>query len=111
MNQFFDRCYTADWHSHHLRGFAFYYRGTKSGAWVARRYLGDSLCKEEKVAQADDVLNADGANVLDFFQAQARAREWFTRPLRGGEAGAPTPRTVKEVTEEYLAWFKEMQNT
>ena len=51
-----------------------YRKGKTSGVWVIRRYLGDRSYKIETIAEADDILDADGEGILDFWQAQDRAR-------------------------------------
>jgi integrase len=53
-----------------------YRKGTKGGVWLAR-YKIEGFRKEEKLALADDILDAEGAKVLDFAHAQEKARTWF----------------------------------
>ncbi len=53
-----------------------YRKGTRGGVWLAR-YKIDGFRKEEKLALADDILDAEGARVLDFAHAQEKARTWF----------------------------------
>ena len=55
-----------------------YRKGKSSGVWVVRRYLGDQNYSMHAIAEADDVLDADGKDVLDFWQAQ-EARAIFVR--------------------------------
>ncbi len=52
-----------------------YRKGLTGGKWVVRRYLGNEKYAVETIAEADDCLKADGVNILDFHQAQDRARE------------------------------------
>ena len=52
-----------------------YRRGLNGGQWVYRRYLGNETYETKKFAIADDHGTADGVHILDFFQAQRRARE------------------------------------
>jgi hypothetical protein len=52
-----------------------YRKGLNGGKWVVRRYLGNGKYADETIAIADDHSAADGAGILDFFQAQRRARE------------------------------------
>lgn len=47
-----------------------YRKGKTGGVWVVRRYLGGQTYKLETIAEADDILDADGTDVLDFWQAQ-----------------------------------------
>ncbi len=85
------------------------YRRNASGAgtWVARHYDGTRYV-EERLAIADDVLPSDGSTVLDFTEAQERARTWFSRQRRraAGELAEPGPVTVAKVVEQYLAWLE-----
>ena len=52
-----------------------YRKGLNGGRWVLRRYLGAGQYEVATVAIADDHSPADGASILDFFQAQRKARE------------------------------------
>src|SRR6185312_5872399 len=72
-----------------------YRKGKTSGVWVVRRYLGDQNYSMHTVAEADDVLDADGKDVLDFWQAQEAARNFRRRPTLG-------PYTVKDAVREYI---------
>jgi integrase len=51
-----------------------YRKGLAGGKWVARRYLGDERYAVETIGTADDHSAANDDTVLDFFQAQRRAR-------------------------------------
>ena len=70
-----------------------YRKGATVGKWVVRRYIGDQDYKVETIATADDIEDADGTIILNFWQAQDRATSWWgvslCRPLscqrcRGG---------------------------
>src|ERR1700758_609941 len=52
-----------------------YRKGRTAGKWVIRRYLGGEDYETRTFAIADDRQPADGACILTFNQAQARARE------------------------------------
>jgi hypothetical protein len=70
-----------------------YYRGSRTGSWSARRFIGDGRYEETKLGTADDVADADGVGILTFGQAQERARAWFAaRAL--ADAGHANPRAV-----------------
>jgi integrase len=51
-----------------------YRKGKRGGVWVLRRYIGNQTYQLETIAQADDTSDADGVEVLDFWQAQAAVR-------------------------------------
>jgi len=50
-----------------------YYRGVASGSWVARRYRGVGNYATDALGIADDMLEADGIKVFDFWQAHVRS--------------------------------------
>jgi integrase len=84
-----------------------YRKGKTGGVWVVRWYLGAGDYKLETIGQADDRLDADGAIILDFGRAQAKARELFEYRMRE-QAGLPTdggPYTVRRCIDEYLEWM------
>lgn len=86
-----------------------YRRGVRGGVWLVRAMAGNRY-SEGRLGRADDVLPADGADVLDFRQAQARAVDWAGRARRiaaGLEAEPPKvpakPYTVAEAVADHLA--------
>ena len=70
-----------------------YRKGKSGGVWVVRCYLGNQDYHLETIAEADDVLDANGVEVLDFWQAQDVARR--ARPKRGTY-------TVKDAVNAYV---------
>jgi len=62
-----------------------YRKGLQGGVWVARRYLGGGKYVVETIGAADDHSAANGETILDFYQAQRRAREIVAK------ANAPLP--------------------
>lgn len=76
-----------------------YYRGARGGKWLVRKE-GGAKYRQAVLGLADDVVDADGGEVLSFRQAQAQALE-FDRA--GDEPGAPY--TVRQACDDYLAWF------
>lgn len=84
-------------------------RGVQGGGvWVARVML-DGRYREGRLAVADDVLPANGGDVLTFAQAQAAAVVWVARARRvaAGEEAAPAapaaPYTVADAIALHLA--------
>jgi hypothetical protein len=75
------------------RGLHIGYRRLKgaSGTWCARLYLGRQSYRVESIGVADDLAPADGTAVLDFWQAQARAREFLEQRVHGSTASAFGP--------------------
>lgn len=61
----------------------------RPGTWWARHYLGDQQYDLESIGVADDMSAADGIEILDFWQAQAKARERMAQRTKtnAGEDG------------------------
>lgn len=84
-----------------------YYRGARTGKWVARfRHSGANTKGYIKttLGEADDIADADGARFLDFRQAQERARAWFEEAASGGYKCDPF--TVGAALDEYMETFR-----
>lgn len=78
-----------------------YRRGPNGGRWIARWYVGDKKYRTEVVGTADDRLDPDGVQVLDFYQAQAKAREIFQR-----RDDVPSAVTVNDAVTAYIDFLK-----
>lgn len=81
-----------------------YYCGSAAGTWIGRRYRGGSVYDTTALGLADDLTDADGIKVFDFWQAQTAARRWAEQQrlidegmVRGG------PYTVANAVDDYLA--------
>jgi integrase len=79
--------------------------GGQAGSWIARYYVGKQQYEVERIGTADDVSDADGVHVLDFWQAAAKARaNMVERAHRAaGHAGSLT---VGHALDEYLAYLE-----
>jgi integrase len=90
------------------KGVAIGYRRTQEGfgSWSVRTVTPDGKYHIETIGMADDYQDADGAKVLDFFQAQdkCRAHAEEQSALWGGMPRKPI--TVAEAAEHYLDWFR-----
>jgi integrase len=78
-----------------------YRRGATLGTWYARvAVAGQNQYRLQSLGEADDFRDADGTAVLDFFQAQDRARQV-------ADAGLVTRSryTVSDAMRDYLEWF------
>lgn len=95
------------WRGIHEGAHLGYYRGNRSGKWVARFRPRGSASKgylKRTLAEADDYSEADGERFLDFRQAQDAARSWFeelTTP--GGKRGSFT---VADALDDYMKSFR-----
>ena len=77
-----------------------YRKGKTGGVWCLRRYLGNEKYAVETIAEADDCLRADGVNILDYHQAQDRARDIAAKA--NAPASLSGPLTVAEVLDAYF---------
>jgi integrase len=68
-----------------------------AGSWSTRLYLGDGDYRVELLGTADDLVEADGVSVLDFWQAQEKAQQHFRSK---GKSGGPY--TVGAALDDYL---------
>jgi integrase len=82
-------------------------RGKPAGAgkWVARHYIGTQAYTVETMGAADDYSDADGVAILDYWQAQEKARERMVRRAHSA-AGKTGPLTVKDAIEQYIEWLE-----
>ena len=64
----------------------------KAGTWWARHYAGDRQYELEPLGAADDLSEADDVEILDFWQAQAKARAAMA--LRVKTAAGPDGKTI-----------------
>ena len=76
-----------------------YRRNAGPGAWNVRAADGKGGNWIKGFAIADDQEDADGANVLDFWQAADKAKAL----ARGGDADAGRPATVDEALTDYAS--------
>jgi integrase len=82
-----------------------YRRGKDGGRWVVRRYIGTEKYRVEIIATADDHSPADGKTVLNFHQAQTKARSLVSSAINVEHKASPL--TVRQAIEDYLDWLKE----
>jgi integrase len=85
------------------RGFALGYRkGPKGSVWIAR-LIDHRGRRETRLGPADDALDADGERILDYTQAQAKARTWLASLDAAENIG---PYTVDRCLDDYIADYK-----
>jgi integrase len=83
---------------------------TGAGKWLARHYIGDQAYELETLAIADDFSDADGVAVLNYRQAQAKARERMVARAHHA-AGKHGPLTVADAVESYLEFLDAHRKT
>lgn len=76
--------------------------GAPHGRWVLQRYLGADKYARTELGKADDGLQADGVNVLDFEQAKAKALEMLSA---GTEAVTKDTLTVRKAYAKYVEYL------
>ncbi len=77
------------------------------GSWIARYRDATGDQRYTALGPADDVMDPDGATVLSFDQAQAKARTWFQNVAAVFLSGQTTgPYTVADCITDYIAWAK-----
>jgi integrase len=81
----------------------------RAGQWQARFLdrdeAGERVWRFVSLGTADDLLDADGIDTLNFAQAQEKARTWFAEVTRS-RRGAPEPMTVEQAMAAYVADYK-----
>jgi integrase len=88
------------------------YRKPKSGTgkWVLRHYVGAQTYSVETIGSADDQSDADGDAVLNFKQAQSKARELMVSRVRKAK-GKHGPITVADAIETHLQFLESNRKT
>jgi len=76
-----------------------------AGSWVARHYHGGGNYVVEKIGTADDFSDADGTAILNFAQAQDKARAHMVRRVHAAN-GVIGPLTVQVAVERYLEFLE-----
>jgi integrase len=79
--------------------------GGQAGTWTVRFYGGKQQYEIERVGTADDVSDADGVHVLDFWQAAAKARAGMVERAHRA-AGHHGTLTVGRALDEYLGYLE-----
>ena len=83
-----------------------YRRNHTAGTWVVRLSDGKGRNTRKSIGSADDYEEADGDKVLDFWQAQERARKLAHGDDPATTAPRGSPVTVKQALERYEADLK-----
>ncbi|MGA7750344.1 MAG: tyrosine-type recombinase/integrase [Gallionella sp.] len=82
-----------------------YRRGERTSTWYFKIPDGDGYLVA-KLGQADDYQDANGVDILDYFQAQDKARQ-LSLDNKVASGIVRRPLTVADAAEHYLAWYKE----
>jgi Phage integrase, N-terminal SAM-like domain len=81
-------------------------RDGAAGPWIARHYVGDQSYQETAIGIADDLSDADGVAILNYWQAVDKARARMKdRAL--ADAGVPSnPYTVGDAVADHLHYLE-----
>jgi integrase len=89
-----------------------YRRNDGPGTWVLRVANGKGGSWTRAIGRADDHQDADGLHVLDYWQAQGKAREEAEASTSPATPGAKVrPVTVGDAIDRYLAYLKAEKKT
>ena len=77
------------------------WKGESVGRWLLRRYIGNNKYRVQALGRADDVVPSDGADVLGFAQAEAKARAMVASPEANG-SGPIVRLTVRQAMARYV---------
>ena len=86
-----------------------YRRGKNGGNWIARWRNPEGKQQYHALGAADDALSQEesGGKALPYAEAQAAAREWFTKRGKEAKGTAKTgPYTVADTITDYLAEYE-----
>ena len=77
-----------------------------TGSWSTRRYLGEGRYDEAQLGAADDIHDADGKAVLNYWQAVKAARD-----RAGIEPDRTGPFTVEDAVNDYVEFLNHNRRT
>jgi integrase len=80
---------------------------SKPGSWWARHYLGEQNYQVEGLGVADDFTDADGVEILTYWQAQDAAR----KRMAARTQVAAGPFTVRAALDDYLQFLETNRKT
>ena len=93
------------WHPCDETVYVGYRRGKTKSVWSVRRYIGNGKYEQKSIGLADDYQDADGENVLTFYQAQDRAKQ---RAKESKKQEKPLPkRSGYTVTGAFNAYIED----
>lgn len=82
-----------------------YRKGAKGGYWIARVRLDDGF-RMQSIGTADDTSDADGLEILDYFQALDKSRAWFEQAARIEKGVGKAKFTVSDALDEYIEYLE-----
>lgn len=90
------------------KGLALGYRRVKNnggyGTWQARIWDGRAY-HYPNLGKADDYQEANGSDILSFYQAQKRAQRFYDE-ITAGQHASQRDATVQTAAERYVTWYR-----
>lgn len=84
-----------------------YRKGAEGGYWVVRRRTEEGRYQFHSLGNADDgARDADGTEILDFYQAQDQARGWLVQQALPVTEQVDDAYTVKAALADYMSWYE-----
>lgn len=83
-----------------------YYKGSKSGKWCVKIRNQEGKYEWQTIGLADDHFEANNKTILNYSQAQERAKKIGDKIRLGSDEDETQPYTVQKAVEDYLADFK-----
>lgn len=83
-----------------------YRKGSKGGYWSARIRIEGGSFRMQSLGTADDVTDSDGVEILDYFQALDKAREWFRQASRIEKGVGKAKYSVSDALDEYIEYLE-----
>jgi integrase len=77
------------------------WKGEPVGRWLLRRYIGNGKYRVQALGRADDAAPADGADLLSFEQAKAKAHAMVASPNSNGN-GPIVRLTMRQAMNRYI---------
>ena len=93
------------WRQIHPGLFVGYRKGKRGGVWIVRRLVDDRYVKR-RIAKADDLLDANDADILSYAQANKRAVLDADTAAKAEAARRDPDYTVNQALDDYVEWFR-----
>ena len=82
---------------------------TGNGTWQVR-IRAENKYIHHVIGEADDYIDANGDNILSFYQAQEKCR-LFSAEAKQPSLSTGKPITVKQASQHYMDWFREYRKS
>ena len=83
-----------------------YRKGARGGVWFVRRLVNGTY-KYEKLGRANDNVDSNDIDVLDYSEAQRKAIGVSDTSARSEARGAKPDYTVNDALDDYMLWYQD----